>query len=179
MPSVDANLITQAEYARHRGCSREAVRKAVDAGRITAFGPDKLVDRDLADTQWKRNTRTRISAKPPAPPPEGASQFPPADHSGVADDADGYWKSRARRELAEAELAELKLAEQRGVLVRIADIRAALSGKAASLRDGFLQLPARLAPTLAAETNQARCHDILQAELRQVLEQFTAGALQP
>jgi hypothetical protein len=173
--------MTQAEYARHRGCSREAVRKAIDAGRIVAFGPDKLVDRELADTQWKRNTRTRISATPPGSPaaqrsPEGASQYAPPDQVGASDGGDGdYWKSRARREMAEAELSELKLAEQRGVLVRVADVRTALSTKASALREAFLQLPARLAPVLAAESDQARCHDLLQTELRQVLEQFTTA----
>ena len=68
------------------------------------------------------------------------------------------------------------VAEQRGELVRAVDVQSALSNKAAALREGFLQLPARLAPIMAAESDQARCHDILQAELRQVLEQLTSPA---
>lgn len=55
MAVVDTKLMTQADYSRHRECSREAVRKAVDAQRITTFGPDKLIDATLADAQWGKS----------------------------------------------------------------------------------------------------------------------------
>lgn len=67
MAKSDTNLLTQAEYARWRkGCglsggSREAVRRAVDEKRISVFGPDRLIDQVLADSQWERNTRARLS----------------------------------------------------------------------------------------------------------------------
>lgn len=86
---------------------------------------------------------------------------------------DDYQASRARREAAEAALAELKLAEQRGDLVRAADVRAAYAKRAAGLREALLQIPMRLAAVLAAESDQARCHDQLQAELHAVLAQVT------
>ena len=46
-------------YARHRGVSDAAVRKAISAGRITPEA-DGTVDPDRADAEWARNgTRTR------------------------------------------------------------------------------------------------------------------------
>lgn len=96
---------------------------------------------------------------------------PPAEEDGEHD----YWTSRARRERTEADLADLRLAEQRGQLVRAADIRAAQSRKLASLRDALLQLPARLAPLLAAETDAGRIDELLQQELAQVLAQLVNG----
>lgn len=79
---------------------------------------------------------------------------------------------KARRECAEADLAELKLAELRGELVRVADVRAAYAKRAAGLREAILQLPARLSAQLAAESDQAKCHDLLQADLHGILAQL-------
>jgi hypothetical protein len=42
-------------YARHRGVSHVAVKKAIDTGRITAL-PDGTIDPDAADAQWAQNT---------------------------------------------------------------------------------------------------------------------------
>lgn len=85
--------------------------------------------------------------------------------------AQDYWESRARREAAEAELAELKVEEQRGTLVKAADVRAAHAKRLAGLREAMLQIPARLSAVLAAESDQARCHDVLMAEVHTVLQQ--------
>jgi len=63
-------------YARHRGVSDAAVRKAIAAGRITPEG-DGTVDPERADAEWVRNTeapRTGTRTKPVrvAVPPESA-----------------------------------------------------------------------------------------------------------
>ena len=42
-------------YARHRGVSHTAVRKALAAGRITA-GPDGSIDPVLADQEWQESS---------------------------------------------------------------------------------------------------------------------------
>jgi hypothetical protein len=166
MPQGD-KLLTQAEYSRHRGCSREAVRKAVDAGRITAFGPDKLIDATLADAQWQRNTRARASTKaPPAAPVAGD------DHAGAGG---SYHDWRTRREAAEAQAAEMRLREQAGELVRADAVRHAHAHRLAGLREALLQIPARLAPVLAAETDQRAVHDALQAELYGVMREAAGG----
>ena len=192
MAGVDSNLMTQADYARHRDCSREAVRKAVESGRISSFGDDKRVDRDLADVQWARNTRARVkpvtmrsssnTATAPAAPSTqtanlpGPADLPPSDTT-TAERPQTYEEARRRRELAEAHLAELKLAEQQADLIRVATVRTAVARLAAGLRDSLMQIPGRLAPVLAAESSQTAVHDHLVAELRQVLEQVTAPAL--
>lgn len=74
------HLITQAEYSRHRGCSREVVRQAIVAGRIsTVPGPNgrKMINPEEADIQWKKNTdqkqSARANASKRATEPAGAS----------------------------------------------------------------------------------------------------------
>ena len=37
------------------------------------------------------------------------------------------------------------------------------------LREALLQIPSRLSAVMAAETDQARCHDLLQREIHTVL----------
>ena len=63
-------------YARHRGVSDAAVRKAIAAGRITPEG-DGTVDPERADAEWARNTEaprsgTRANPARVAVPPESA-----------------------------------------------------------------------------------------------------------
>jgi hypothetical protein len=176
MGKVDQKLMTQAEYARHRGCSREGVRRAVQSGRISAIGPDKLIDPAVADIQWASNTRARASSAPPAAagtnPATNPATAPPGAILAEPDASVSYLDWRTRREAAEAMTAELALLELRGVLVRAADVKQALSRSVAALRESFLQLPARLVPLLAADPAAASMDRILRAEIVAALAGF-------
>lgn len=166
MAAGTVELVSYSEYARRRGCSEGAVRRAIKDGRITAHGGK--VDPVAADAQWSRNTRVRAGSRATNDANLTAGGAPQRQ-SQDEDTEGGYWKSRARREAAEAELAELKLAEQQGHLIRTDAIRAAHAKRLAGLREALLQIPARLASVLAAEPDQAKCHDALQAEIHGVL----------
>lgn len=120
-----------------------------------------------AARQWKRdNIRERIT--PPSRPPEGATAAGPpqivADDGGV-----DYWKSRARRENAEASIAELKLQEQRGDLMRREVARNEIATLAKAFRDALMQSKARLAPVLLEQSDVRQVEQILDAEFRHVL----------
>ena len=166
------NLMTQAEYARHRGCSKVAVGKAVKGQRISLI--NGLIDKDVADIQWRANSRARVSVSTPAEQPSLLQATAPA----TPDDQptpDGYTVSRNRREAADAEMAELKLAEQQGVLIRVDAVKQALAAAFTSTRDNLLQIPSRLSAILAAETDAAKVHELLQAELYRALEGMAAA----
>ncbi len=83
-----------------------------------------------------------------------------------------HGKARTRREIAEASLAEMREAEMRGELIRVDAVRASLANAISALRDSFMQLPARLSPVLAPESDVAKIHDLLQVEIYQALEQI-------
>jgi hypothetical protein len=172
MPVGTVQLVTKADYARMRGCTEGAVRRAVRDGRISLI--DGRIDPVAADAQWARNTRVRLGSRPGAAD-DGDERERPERSSGE-DDADGYWQSRRRREQAEAELAELKLAELRGMLVRQDQVRASLSRRFASLREAFLQMPARVVPLLAAQPEPASMDKVLRDEITAVLAQLTTEA---
>lgn len=107
---------------------------------------------------WKsRHVRPRVNPRACAAAEESQASIP------------DYQLSKAVREAAEAQMAQLKLAEQKGEVIRVDAVRARLANILSSTRDSLLQIPARLAPVLAAESDAARVHDLLQAELHQAL----------
>lgn len=79
---ASGEVITQAEYARRRGCTEGAVRRAIRDGRITLI--DGKIDPVAADAQWRRNTRVRMGSRSTAEAAVlGARRLLDAGESGV------------------------------------------------------------------------------------------------
>lgn len=76
---------------------------------------------------------------------------------------------RRRLLAARAAKAELELAEQRGQLVRAADVEGATFKAWRTVRDSVVAIPARLAAQLAGESAASRCGALLDHELRAAL----------
>ena len=168
--------MTQAQYARHRGCSKVAVGKAVKAGRISLV--NGLIDPAVADIQWQANTRARVShGAQPQLALDGTSSTR-LDAAAAEPDTkdDSYWDSRSRREAAEAERAELSLAEDKGQLIRIEAVKSALGSVFSTTRDALLQIPARLSALLAAESDPATVQNMLHTEIHQSLQHLAGSA---
>lgn len=161
MPVGTVQLISKSEYARRRGCTEGAVRRAVRDGRIALI--DGKVDPVAADAQWTRNTRVRAGsrASDDAHLVAGGSPAARDDDDGNA----GYWTAKSKREAAEAAIAELKLAEMQGDLVRVQDVRAAHARRLTAARETLLQLPARVVPLLIADPTPAAMDRLLRAEI--------------
>lgn len=186
MAKSDPNLLTQAEYARSRkerglpGGSREAVRKAVERGHISAFGPDKLVDQQLADSQWERNTRARVSqssAQPaPATPGMASAVGPQPDHTGEVSGSSKppadptYMQFRSRREEADAQIAEMNAAKMRGAMLMREDVDRAIFEIGRELRDRLTACARRIASEVAATNSAEACETVIDREHRIVLE---------
>lgn len=178
-------------YARHRGVSHTAVRKALATGRSTA-SPDGSIDPVMADRQWagatdlsksrtsdKSVTRTRRAPDVPSDPfgTTGLDDgLVPALSEGSATRlASGYAASRAAREAYLARLAKLDF-EQRSVkLVAADEVRAQIFGLGRRLRDTLMGLPDRLAPVLTGQSDQAAIHRLLTDELMTSLAELSAA----
>jgi hypothetical protein len=168
-------LMTQAQYAEHRGVSRVAVHKAIKDERISTI--DGKIDPAVADIQWAANSRARAPsapARPSATPQVSPDLGAPVD---PVDNPEDYWVSRGRREAAEAELAELKLAEQRGNLIQVKVVESVWSHAMAGMREHMLQIRARLAPMLAHETDAHKVEQLLEIEHNQALQLLASAAL--
>jgi len=154
-------------YARHRGVSLAAVQKAIQSGRITA-NADGLIDSERADAEWIAKTRPgqrRVR-------PTSATLQEPAEAPAAGID---YFRARAIRESYLARLAKIEFEEKTGKLVSRDEVQVAAFTKARTIRDNLLNIPDRLAATLAAEADADRVHQILSAEIRKALEELSGG----
>ena len=170
-------LISQAEYARRRGCSKQAVSKAVKAGRLTLI--DGLVDPEIADREWARNTdpdqqqrgapeqfevtQVRAAESIRTPPPTRAERDDPM-----------LVEAKARTERLRADLLEIDLQKARGELIPAADAQRVQFNLARATRNALLALPARLSPLLAPIADAAEIERLLEAEIRKVCAQLAA-----
>jgi hypothetical protein len=131
------------EYARHRGVSHEAVRRAIGNGRLSGSvvqvnGKPKIRDLATADTEWHANTRANIATM--GQPLATGGRAAPSARAGVPD----LQESRARLEAARADLAELELAERRRDLVPASELTAKYVDVVTAAKTKLLGLSGRI-----------------------------------
>lgn len=148
-------------YARHRGVSHVAVLKALNDGRIEREA-DGTIDAAKADAAWQKNTNQAHARK-------NAQSMPRNSASQTQTGGPSFAQSRAIKEAYNARLAKLAYEEKSGQLVSIDAVKSNWFIALRVLRDRTLNLADRLAPLLAAETDQRRVTEILDKELRQIL----------
>jgi len=174
-----ARRLTEAALARELGVSRQAINQLVQKGQLTK-SEDGLIDVDSAKRELANTTRpaakTAEAVAAMAPAAATAPAVAPAAAAATtAGGATSFHVARTLNEAALAEINQLKAAELRGELIRVDAVLAALAGLLSSSRDAFMQLPARLAPVLAAESDAGKVHDLLVAEIHQCLTQLAAA----
>lgn len=153
MAEVAAPLSLRA-YAKHRGCTHGAVRKAIATGRLAESvvevdGQPAISDAELADLEWEENT----------------TRAPAAQFSLVAEQArERHWK---------ANLAELEYKERAGELVSKAAARAGAVEKFAAVKTKLLALPSRIRQRLPRLT--AAEVQLIDDLVRQALEDLADG----
>ena len=159
-------------YAKHRGVSLAAVQKAIRSGRIATTAEGKL-DSERADAEWSAKTRPGQRHTRQAPPPAAAREPERAEApvAGVFD----YSRARAVRENYLARLAKIEFEEKTAKLISRDEVQVAAFNKARTARDNLLNIPDRLAATVAAESDAGTVHQILTAEIRKALDEL-AGA---
>jgi hypothetical protein len=169
-------LLSLRAYAKHRGVSLAAVQKAIKSGRI-ATTADGSIDSERADADWSAKTRPgqkRRSAAPAMVAPVVPYVEPQRSDPGGAGGLD-YFRARAIRESYLARLAKIEFEEKSAKLVSRDEVQIAAFTKARTVRDSLLNIPDRLAATLAAETDADNVHQMLTVEIRKALDEL-AGA---
>lgn len=168
-------------YARHRGVSDAAVRKAITAGRVTPEA-DGTIDVDRADREWARNseaprTGTRQSAvKVAVPETGGAANDAPA---GLPSGGTSLLQARTVNEVVKAQTNKVRLARLKGELVDRSQAIAHVFKLARSERDAWLNWPARVSAQMAAklEVDAHAMHIALEAAVREHLLEL--GEMRP
>ena len=171
-------LVTFAEFAAIRGCTKGAVTHASKtriADAVVIKDDKKWLDRDLALELWNKNTLANKNSKVSRPDP--VDEPPPRDAkelkqrvSALPDDAiPDLNESRARREHYQAELAKLQVTQQRGELISADEAKKEAFKLGRSVREALVNLADRLSHQLAGETDPARIHQALTQEHRAAL----------
>ena len=182
-------------YARHRGVSHTAVRKALEDERITK-GTDGKIDPALADRSWEARTDPRkpsnsVTGEPkhrrkpggPSSPRWSDSESPPSAPAGTtpADGrvAAGYAASEALRSQFKARREKIALDRELGKSVDASETRRAAFTCHRRARDLFLALPDRLAPRLAVTEDEDACRAMLEEQIGQILEELKTPTADP
>jgi len=152
-------LMNMSEYARHRGVSPRAVRKALQLGRIDRVPGSgrRCIDPESADRQWDERTGPRRDD------PEPIRQL-------------SYMEAKARRETALAQMAEIDLAKARGETADARKIRAVAMTVGRMTRDALLGLPYKLAPELVGLDDASEIEGSLTRALRSALDDLSSMA---
>jgi hypothetical protein len=164
-------FLTQAEFARRRGISREAVRKrtVTAGGPIPVHGPRKLIDPDKADGLWQPTMSAAGAANSRF---RGAAERRPADPLPAS--GGQLAQARAAALVLDVQTKRLTLEQRRGSL--ISRDRAVLRcfAFARLLRDAWLAWPTRVGPEIAAafEVDATALTIVLEARVREHLEQL-------
>jgi phage terminase Nu1 subunit (DNA packaging protein) len=189
-------MMSQSALGRALGLSKQAISKLKGQG--------MPVDSVEAAQAW-REARQNVAQRKPAPagvavssaavaaagglpagqvrvnglpvfgvsPAMMAGMPPPGDMPELADeDRDA---ARTRREIAEANLAEMREAESKGDLIRVAVVKTTLATSYSTIRENLLQIPARLAPLLAAEGDAGLVQGMLHEEIHRALVELASA----
>lgn len=141
-------LLSQSEYAQHRGVTKQAVSIAVQSGRITLT--DGMIDPKRADAEWDANTDDR---------PRG---YKPARETGPSYGT--YSANRTKKENYQAKLAELEYEQRAGLLVSREYVERVTYDRQRRAMKALLAVPSRIAPVLAGV---AGVHD------PEIIQEFT------
>ena len=183
-------------YARHRGVSHVAVKKAIDTGRITPL-PDGTIDPVVADAQWAANTtptrRSVAEAPSDKPAPQVAAparEIPQVSAKAVRDTPEpptpalssggtSLLQARTVNEVVKAQTNKVRLAQLKGELVDRAQAVAHVFKLARAERDAWLNWPARISAQMAAGlgVEPHALHVALDAAVREQLQDL--GDVQP
>jgi phage terminase Nu1 subunit (DNA packaging protein) len=150
-------------YARHRGCSRQAVSHAWKAGRIQRSvvlvdGRPTIPDFAAADREWAANSDyTRQPERVDGEEPNEG------EYAGAA----------AREKHWRAELAELQYKQRAGELVNAAEMAAAMTDAYTTVRTKLLGLPSKAKQRLP----HLQLADLATLEeiVREALEELATG----
>lgn len=127
----------------------------------------------------KRTQADSVGSTQPASvnfdPPQAFAP-PSSDMAGQDYLGEDFQMARTRREIAEANRAEMLEAKMRREMINVSVVERQLAIDYATTRDALMQIPARIAPLLASESDTAAIQTLLDAEIHQALSNLAGTA---
>ena len=153
-----------AAYARHARISSEAAARQLKRLNIDYLKP---FDHEVVD-RLRQNSRHLHRSQHTKPIPGLAGEDPQPSES--TDVTPTFLDSQAKKEAFKAKLTEIEYLERIGTLVEKEGVEKEWFGLARLVRDNMLNIPARVAGVVAAETDQRKIYDMLHMEICKALE---------
>ncbi len=156
--------LSRRAYARHRGVSETAVRKALATGRIT-LDTDGKIDPDKADQQWSSQTdpakqrgdhakalgaKTKVATKP-VPKAAIKALDKTLREAGDGSGEVSFLRARMANEVLKAQTARVRLQKMKEQLVDREKATGMVFDLARRERDAWQNWPPRVAADMAAE----------------------------
>lgn len=114
--------------------------------------------------------KAKRAATKPAAPKKTAKQAPPPP---AGDEKESITEANRRKAIAEADMKEMARAKERGLLVCAREVELEYFSRARQLRDAILAISDRIAPIVAAESDEHAVRQIIDNEHRTVLKQLS------
>lgn len=176
-------LVSQAEFARRIGRTRQYVSKLVKQGKLTlcekkidvkaANGVLKEIEDPRRKEQRKKNSKAKTSA---TPKPASSAATPKAkDEKKKAARIPKFSVSLAKKEFWKAEREEMLTLELGGSLVRAEDVERQGFKSSRDARDAIFEVFPRIAKQLAAMTDPYEIVQLGNRELRQSMVELAKG----
>ena len=158
--------ITQSEFARKAGCSRQYVNKLVKQGKLTR-NPDGSLDEEKALAEYAALAEVgRDAVREWNKEQRGASKTQPTDEE-VARSQRLFNSAKAREKSYLSLLRELEYKVATKEYVRVSDVEAEAERVFAELNSILNALPSRLAPKLMQRESLAEIQRILEDGINQ------------
>lgn len=151
-------MLNLGEFAFKMNVSLKAVRAAIAAGHIKKglhiqSNNQKKIDYRVALEEWKQNVDAKF-----------------IENQGSLDsETSPLNKAKLRKANAEAEIKEMDAKKRSGELVEIKDIQKIFDKIAHRVQQNLLNLPGKVAPELASETDPHALELVLDREIRDCL----------
>ena len=154
-------LISQSEWARRQGFSKQYAAKLIKQGKIHLI--DGMIDEYTANAELEMQRDINL----PKQRKGQGSYF-------VRDDMHNLlMKTKLKNEIEKGKLIEAEVKEKLGELISVNEVKKVFYAKAKAVRDGVLNVPDRVSALLANTNDPVEIHKILTKELRQVLEELS------
>lgn len=171
-------MLSMTDFAKSRGMTMKDIKKAIkdeiisDAVKL-GRNDRKLILVDKANALLDEH----LGIEKPQEFERHAPGSGHRDGSMMVDETSigAYSKARAVKETMAAKTAQVKYEQLTGSLVDADEVRSAAKIVGLNLRNSLLNLPNKLAPILAAETDVLKAKRILEDEIRSALENLSRG----
>jgi hypothetical protein len=155
------SLISQTEWAKRQGFSKQYVNKLLKNGKIKLI--DGMIDEKSANAVLQNQRDPNLPIRR-----SGSSSY-----ENQSDMHDLLVKTKLKNEIERGKLLEAKVKTEMGQLISAEKVRHAMFAKGRIIRDGVLNVPDRVSFLLATISDASQIHKILMKELREVLEELS------